>query len=106
MINSGTSKKRYRIKSKSRFIISIVIILITGIFIVGSALGLNKVSGLTTVNYKTVEINPGDTIWNLAKAHGPKNADIRQMVKVICKHNDTTPNMLQPGQTILIPEDI
>ncbi|MGI6752504.1 MAG: LysM peptidoglycan-binding domain-containing protein [Anaerovoracaceae bacterium] len=100
----GKGIKGHRIKSKPRFILFILFVMMATMLIAANSLGTHKVSGMEPTEYRIVNINPGDTIWSLAQTHGPQDMDIRQVVKVICAYNDTSPERLQPGQTIFVPQ--
>lgn len=99
-------KKKHRIKSKFRFILSMTIVLIIVIAISGIITGQNQALSLTKEAYIEITIIKGDTLWDLAKAYGPKNRDVRQIIYAICKINNVSPDKLQPGQKILIPTHI
>lgn len=99
-------KKKYRVKSKLRFTIFSVVVMLFMACIIGNYLGLDEASSMTPANCMTVEIHAGDTLWDLARTYGPDDTDVRQIVKVICSYNETSPEELQPGQTILIPKEI
>ena len=50
-------------------------------------------------------VKPGDTLWQIAKSHGPDNTDTRRAVAVIEKLNQIDGGSLQAGQVIEIPLD-
>ncbi len=56
-------------------------------------------------NHPTVRITvyPGDTLWELARAHGPSSEDPRRTVGRIGKINDLTGSLIRPGDVLLIP---
>ena len=96
-------KKRYYIKSKFRFTIFLVMILLTSIFTFSAFLGLNNVQSMTKPIYTEIQIESGDTLWALAKEFGPKNTDPRKVVYEICMLNSITADGIYPGQVITIP---
>jgi LysM repeat protein len=53
-----------------------------------------------TADYR---VKPGDTLWQIAKTHGPEDADTRRIVAVIEKINEIDGGRLQAGQVIEIP---
>ena len=91
-------KKRYRIKSKSRFCITVTILLIIIISAVGSISGKDQALSLSKPVYTEITIVTGDTLWDLAKTYGPADQDIRKVVHAICKINNTSADKIQPGQ--------
>ncbi|MGI6733112.1 MAG: LysM peptidoglycan-binding domain-containing protein [Anaerovoracaceae bacterium] len=97
-------KKRYRIKSKFRFCLSLTILLIIIISAAGTIIGENQALSLTKPMYTEITVVTGDTLWNLAKAYGPADQDVRKIVHAICKVNNTSADKIQPGQKILIPQ--
>jgi LysM repeat protein len=53
-----------------------------------------------TTDYR---VKPGDTLWQIARTHGPDNADTRRVVAAIEKLNQIDGGNLQAGQVIEIP---
>jgi LysM repeat protein len=51
----------------------------------------------------TYRVKPGDTLWQIARTHGPQNADTRRIVAAIEKLNEIEGSYLQAGQVIEIP---
>lgn len=96
-------KKRYRIKSKYRFTLFVAIMLVLVISMVGTFTGNNTVESLTKVTYAEVQVEPGDTLWDLAKSFGPPDQDLRKVVFEICKINHVSADTIYPGQTLRIP---
>lgn len=96
-------KKRYRIKSKYRFTLFAAIMLVLVISMVGTFTGNNTVESLTKVTYAEVQVEPGDTLWDLAKVFGPDDTDTRKVVYEICKVNHISADSIYPGQILLIP---
>jgi len=61
----------------------------------------------TTVKYYTsIQVESGDTLWDLARDFGPDDQDVRRVIKHICKINNVSPETLQPGQVLLIPVEL
>ena len=74
--------KKYRIKSKFRFTLFITIVLVFMISVAGTVIGINTADSLTKNTYTEIQIQAGDTLWELAKEYGPDDQDIR---KVVCQ---------------------
>lgn len=93
-----------RIKSKKRFFIFIVIcmVIFTAIFngIIG---GYEAVASDKTQDYISVNVQPGDTLWDIAQNYMPEDMDTREAVYIIKKINDIESSIAE-GQTIYIPE--
>lgn len=97
-------KKSYRIKSKFRFITSLTVTLIAFVFMAYNVFGLDSASSLTKENPIQIEIQSGDSLWNIACEYGPSHTDVREIVYDICSLNDITADSIYPGQKILIPD--
>lgn len=97
-------KKSYRVKSKFRFTTSITIMLIVIVFMANTVLGFDDARSLTKSNPIEVEIEAGDSLWNIACEYGPSNIDIRKIVYDICDLNEITADSIYPGQKILVPD--
>ena len=54
--------------------------------------------------YTTVTVGAGDTLWSIAAAHGPANADIQETIDRITEANHLGVAAIQPGQHLRIPE--
>lgn len=98
-------KKKYKITSKLRFRSFLLISVLSLVLLTtGTVLGLNSLDQSNEPPYQVVEVRSGDTLWALAQKFGPKNQDVRKVVYHICQVNGTSPDQLQPGQNILIPQ--
>lgn len=99
-------KKKYRIKSKFRFITSIIVIM--GIFMgtVGMITGINISTALTKPEYKEIQIDSGDTLWKIAQEYKNKDTDTRKAVYELCKTNNIEASDLYPGMIISVPENL
>lgn len=95
--------KKYRITSKFRFTMFVAIIMLVIITSVGTVLGFNTVNSASRDLYHQVQVQSGDTLWNIASAYSPENADIRKVVSDICDINDIRADQLIGGQKILVP---
>ncbi len=95
--------KKFRVVSRARFTIFLVIIclLVFGMF--SMAAGSSTASSESKVQYHAVEIHSGDSLWTIAEDYNKENLDIRQVVADICDVNDIRADEIQPGQMILVP---
>lgn len=96
-------RKKYRIKSELRFTISVSIMLLLLILIATTISGLNTATCLTEQEFFQVEVQHGDTLWDIAKEHMPNDIDPRKAVHIIENVNKTSPYELQAGQVLDIP---
>ncbi len=49
-----------------------------------------------------VVVEPGDTLWALAREYGPPNEDVREVVYDIRETNHLAGSVIRPGQVLLI----
>ena len=97
--------KKYRVSNPKRFVSFLTVMLLVISFSAGSLLGIFDASSKDTLSFTTVQVQPGDTLWNLARTYGSKNADVRETIYRICKINDVSAETLQIGQYISIPNE-
>lgn len=106
MIKVG--KKTYIIYSKRRFLIFIIVSLLLFFGIISgiaTAAGLNNVSGMAQPRFIHIEIEPGDTLWDIAGEFMPHNMDRRKAVYILCKVNNISASQFYAGQMLKIPAD-
>lgn len=95
-------KKRLVIKSKFRFCTFICIL--TLLFTCSFGLVAAKAGNTPEVQLKTVNVQSGDTLWNIAEENVPTGMDIREYIYNICEINDITADQLVSGMTVMLPE--
>ncbi len=95
--------KKYRVASKFRFTIFMTLFIIIAVSAVGMLLGFNTVSSSSKDIYNQVQIEAGDTLWDIAVEYGPENSDVRKIVREICDLNEITADGLYVGQRIIVP---
>ena len=104
--NTNNRRKKYRIKSKFRFITSLIVmfgILIGGFNIIT---GSDTSLALTKPQYTEVTVCYGDTLWEIADTYKDDDTDPRRAVYEICKANDISASDLTPGMVILVPVNL
>jgi LysM repeat protein len=84
-----------RIRALSIISITVIVVLL---FLSSAVQATGSVT--ETASYR---VKPGDTLWQIAKTHGPQNADTRRIVAAIEKLNEMEGAFLQSGQVIEIP---
>lgn len=94
-----THNKKYLIKSKFRFTVFMVIVLLC-ISVLLSTIFANS---LTEQKYQQIEVTYGDTLWSIAESYMTTDQDIRKSIYEIAKLNQVSADTLQSGQTLLIP---
>ena len=95
--------KSYRITNSFRFTVFVVLIIIMITTLLNFALGFNTADSLTKVDYRTVQVSSGDTLWSLAQHYMPETADVREAVYQLCEINQISADTLYAGMTIQIP---
>ena len=55
------------------------------------------------VEYETVNVTQGDTLWNIAKENISEKEDIRDYIYMIREVNDLKSANIHPGDQLLIP---
>ncbi len=105
-MKSQKKRKKYRIKSRPRFIISVMIM--AGLIIAGFNFitGLNETTALERTQYTEVEVVSGDTLWNIADEYKGNDTDPRDAVYRISRINDVKASELEPGMILKIPENL
>lgn len=99
-------RKKYRITSKFRFILTMMILftlLITGF---NAITGSDTSTALTKPQYVQVKVVSGDTLWDLANQYKADDTDTRKAVYEICRINEIDASDLKPDMVIQIPEDL
>ena len=96
-------RKQIRVKSKIRFTCFVAMIIIMAVIGFNSILGLNVVSGESNDNFITVEVFPGETLWDIASNNMSDDMDKRKAVYLIQKANDLDDAAIHPGQILKVP---
>jgi hypothetical protein len=96
-------RKQIRVKSKIRFTCFVAMIIIMAVIGFNSILGLNVVSGESNDNFITVEVLPGETLWDIASNNMSDDMDKRKAVYLIQKANDLDDADIHPGQILKVP---
>ena len=55
------------------------------------------------IEYKSVIVRSGDTLWDIASKYSGPSKDVRNLVKEMCTLNDVNPGNIYPGQIIKVP---
>lgn len=95
--------KNYRVKSKFRFTVFIVLMVVLTVTAFSTLIGLNNVSGSDMDEYKVITVQSGDTLWSIAESNYDNSKDIRKVISQICEANDIKASDLKDGDQILIP---
>lgn len=80
------------------------VIIITGLILVTITLLAFNSYSRKPVEYNKIVIKDGDTLWAIVKKINIHNEDPRKIINQIKKINNMDNVVLQPGQTIKIPQ--
>lgn len=58
---------------------------------------------LVQVDEKSYFVEEGDTLWNYADDHCPKDMDIRKYIQIIVDYNDKDSANIEVGEIIYLP---
>jgi len=97
--------RRYRIESKLRFTLFIIITFLIIISAFTIFLKPTYVSGSTEPRFDTIKVKPGDTLWNIASIYADEHTDMRAFIYDISKLNGIAGSEIIPGQELIIPLD-
>ncbi|WFD12039.1 LysM peptidoglycan-binding domain-containing protein [Tepidibacter hydrothermalis] len=78
-----------------------IIILFLTISLLSGFSGFKKYKNI--VEYETVNVTQGDTLWNIAKENISEKEDIRDYIYMIRKVNNLESVNIHPGDQLLIP---
>lgn len=92
-----------------RFMLIVILVLIS--FIFGSFINVfantNETNSsdmsMSNVEYRTVDVEQGDTLWTIAQSQVGSEMDIRKYVNEIKKLNDIKGSLINEGQIIKLP---
>lgn len=91
-------RKRF---NKRKFMTSLICTL--ALTIIMPVLFQSVASGGTEIKYKTIQVQSGDNLWNIANQYTPKGKDVRETVDKIKDFNNMESSALQVGQEIKVP---
>lgn len=78
-----------------------IIILFSIISLLSGFSGFKKYNNI--VEYETVNVTQGDTLWNIAREYISEKEDIRDYIYMIRKVNNLESANIHPGDQLLIP---
>ncbi len=93
--NNYKSNKISKIKP-SKYIIVFALIIVLMFIAISS-------QGSKPIEYRSITIQKGDTLWSIVKSYQLNEIDPRKMISQIKRVNGLKNAILQPGQTINIP---
>lgn len=103
IIEKRRVRRGVKIVNRTRFVLFMLIVIVTLGIVLGSILKLDAAYSTTYDKWKVITVSSGDTLWHIAKANNPNNHDIRKVVYDIMKYNDMEKANIIAGQTLKIP---
>lgn len=104
---SKKSNKKYRIKSKFRFVTFMIIVIGLAVGAIGYFSGYGISTALTDPYSEVkVEVVSGDTVWDIAYEYKSSDKDIRKAVYEICQANELDDGHIEEGMTLTIPQSL
>jgi len=94
-------KKKVTILSTWRFAVflsAIFLIVLTAFF-----LFFNRTDASTRVQYETIHVNQGDTLWAIAGNWAPEGMDVREYICKIKNVNSMERSDIYAGDELLLP---
>jgi LysM repeat protein len=83
-------------------------IVLTALLIITGLPGILLARGSTESDppvQAVISVQPGDTLWDIAREYTAPGEDIRVTIERIRTHNNLKSLVLHPGQTLEIPTD-
>ena len=98
--------RRGRLARTGALMALLTLLALSVVDVVGSGRALaDDASQPRLVTTGTVVVEPGDSLWGIAQRTAP-DADPREVVTRIRELNGMRSNLIQPGQTLLVPSSI
>lgn len=95
--------KRTTVQAALTITLIAVILAFSGSYFQWLLHGETLAGGSDQIRLKEIVVRRGDTLWSLAKEHGPQDRDIRETVDRIRSLNDLDDPMIRPGTKLMIP---
>lgn len=99
--NSILPRRRSLHRVARRWTVMLILALLVGV--TASLILHGRASSAEYAAPARITVHSGDTLWEIASAHAPAGADIREVVFRIRRANNLRTSVLQPGQVIVIP---
>ena len=95
-------RRKYRIARRGRFTACIIVFVV--ILILIAAAVFTTVSNASEEQmFKLITVQPGDTVWDIARTCGDPNETIRANIQSIYQLNEMDTPIIYPGQALIVP---
>lgn len=81
----------------------LAVVFLSFCILVGASLLMGSGKAADMPQYTEWVVQPGDTLWKVARSHLPAGMDIREYVFLIKKANGVSNSIIQPGEVLLLP---
>jgi nucleoid-associated protein YgaU len=89
---------------RRRLLAAVVLLVVAGAAVLGwSGLRAQDATAAVPVAVHTVVVAPGDTVWDLARAHAPAGVAVDAYALEIVRVNGVEPAALAPGSVLRLP---
>jgi len=78
-------------------------LLLCACILLGVSVLISRGGAADVPQYLEQVVQPGDTLWGIARSHLPAGMDIREYIYEIKKANGLTGSIIHPGQVLLLP---
>lgn len=102
-VELALAKSRRRILATVGYIGILALVSVASIAFAWTRVGIPDTEG--AAGYEVVVVQPGDTLWSIARSLSREGADIRRMVYEIRAINGLGVATIHPGQQLLVPID-
>lgn len=103
MVTSSKLRRLQRARKLRRQRSTALMILVITVIMAAHAAFSKQDASVDGYNVVSVVVEPGDTLWSIAKEYKPKGTDIREFVYEISANNGIKDCNIICGQTIFVP---
>ena len=94
-------RNSYKSNKSTKIILTKYITII--ILVISIILFAISTQGRKPIEYRTIIIKKGDTLWSIVKTYQTNEVDPRKLINQIKRINNLENALLHPGQTIKVP---
>jgi nucleoid-associated protein YgaU len=101
---AGDHRRRVRLTARARRLVTglaVAVAVAAGAWVGGVVAGGEQ--ALELVGESRVVVQPGDTVWDIARSVAGDDQDVRAVVNAIERRNDLVGGRLVPGQVLVLP---
>lgn len=99
----GRHGTAWRLTSRGRAAIVVTLLVMVSLAVVLGAFRATAASTAPPQGWGTAVVQPGDTLWDLARSVSPDGADPRPLIAQIKAVNGLVSSQVSPGQRLFMP---